>query len=355
MTATRNQKPQHMFINIKLPSSHTAQSILAADIGASKTNMAVYVRQENELTLKKEATFKTKQFTDPVSLIEAFLSGDKMPERICLAVAGPVSLNAVNLTNINWQINGDELTEKYHQPVTLLNDLEATAYGLPMLTGKDIHTLHKGNENIKGNVAVIAPGTGLGEAGLYSDGKEYHPFAGEGGHCSFSPQTEMDIELLHFIRIKKKYDHVSWERLVSGPGICTIYDFLKDEKEREEPAWLKEKILAHDKAAIITENANECDICKETVTIFLRYLAEESANLVLKLKATGGLFIAGGILPNLIPVINTSNFVKCFTRVGRLKPLLESVPVHVVLNKKAPLLGAVYYGAGVNLPARIVK
>ncbi len=319
------------------------EEVLAADIGATKTNMAVLRWDENRFSPGKQATYPTKTFASIETMIREFLGNDRMPAKVCLAVAGPVKQNKVNLTNVHWQIDGQQLSDHYRKPVLLINDLEATAYGLAVLEGRDVHLVHEGEKD-EGNVAIIAPGTGLGEAGLYFTDGSYYPFATEGGHCSFAPRTDTDMELGRFIQ--KSFGHVSWERVVSGPGICTLYDFLRYEKEREEPAWIREKMLLHDKATVITSNAGECALCKEALDLFLRYLAEESANLVLKLKATGGLFIAGGIVPHLLPFLHEGDFLKWFSNCGRMKSFLQAVPVQVVLNTKAPLLGAACFGIG---------
>lgn len=333
-----------MILNISTGRNDEVHHILAGDIGATKSNLAICDWNGLGLSVKKSATFKTKNFPDINSMIRGFLSIEELPGTICFGVAGPVQHDKVTITNIGWQIDASSISKQFNNiPVTLINDLEATAYGLAVIENKDIHVLHEGIKYPDGNVAIIAPGTGLGEAGLYFDKDGYHPFSTEGGHCDFAQKTETDIELFRYVN--KKFGHVSWERLVSGPGICNIYDFLYYEKSMDEPAWLKEKMLVHDKAGVITEYAGECDICKETVQMFVRYLAEESANLVLKLKATAGLYIAGGIVPKIIPMLHEDLFEKWFTEVGRMKYLLKEVPVTIIVNDKTPLLGAGYFGA----------
>jgi glucokinase len=319
------------------------KDVLAADIGATKTNLAICHWDGKRLAIQKNATYTTKSFQDAGSMIREFISNEKIPGAISLGVAGPVRDGKVNLTNIHWEIDSKYVSGQFNGiPVSIINDLEASAYGLALLEQKDLFVLHEGRSKPGGNGAIIAPGTGLGEAGLYEGPDGYHPFATEGGHCDFAPRTDLDIEFYSFLR--KKFGHVSWERVISGPGICNIYDFLHLEKDRPEPAWLKEKILAHDKASVISENAGECEICEETMEVFLRYLAEESANLVLKLNATGGLFIGGGIMPHVMPLLNRDVFIKWFSSVGRLKTFLQSVPVKILLNKNSPLLGAAWYG-----------
>ena len=323
------------------------KSVLAGDIGGTKANLAICSWNGLHLSLIKNNTYKTKDFKDINAMLNEFVCNEKMPEKICLGVAGPVNNGIVSMTNSALQIHSEEISKRFDGIlVELINDLEATANGLAVIDESDIHVLHAGDNEAKGNVVIIAPGTGLGEAGLFHDRNGYHPFATEGGHCDFSPRTEIDIELFNFLR--KKFGHVSWERVVSGPGICMIYDFLHHVKEREEPSWLKEKMLAHDKATVISEHAGECDICNETMELFLRYLARESANLVLKFKATGGLYIAGGIIPHLLPILHEDFFIKCFSQHSRMKELLQQIPVRIILNENTPLLGAAFHGVNTS-------
>src|SRR5574337_1017237 len=213
-----------MILKIANSENKNVQDVLAADIGATKTNIAVCHWDGSSLSFTKEASYKTKSFNDIISLITAFIANDEIPAKISLAVAGPVEKNQVSLTNINWQINVEQVAKEFNRQVFLINDLEAVAYSLAFLSEKDIHVLHHAEKTADANVAIIAPGTGLGEAGLYYSKDGYHPFATEGGHSSFSPRTETDIELYRYLA--KKFEHVSWERLISGPGISAIYDFL---------------------------------------------------------------------------------------------------------------------------------
>jgi glucokinase len=319
--------------------------VLAGDIGATKSNLALFKVEGNHVTPLLEAKYKSNEYNNIIELTDAFTRDLlPLPDSICFGVAGPVLNGHAKLSNINWDIDSAELSNHFKvKNVQLINDLEATAYGLAMLNEKDVAMIHKGNDAPVGNAAVIAPGTGLGEAGLYWDGNYYHPFATEGGHSDFAPRNEFDFELYTFLM--KKFGHVSWERLVCGPGIVNIYQFLRDEKNREEPGWLKEKIKNGDAAAIISQHAMQSEICKETMQLFIRFLAYESANLVLKLKATGGLFIGGGIAPQIVSLFENDSFYGSFCQSGRLNYLLEKVPVKIILNTKSALLGAAFYGA----------
>lgn len=317
--------------------------VLAGDVGATKTNMALFKWEPGCLILLHEARYHSSDYKDINGLLDEFQKGYSSPDAICLGVAGPVLDGHAKLSNINWEIDGDTISDRFGiQKAHLINDLEATGYGLAMLTEGDIKTIQTGSKKPVGNAAIIAPGTGLGEAGLYWDGNTYHPFATEGGHCDFAPRNSFDFELYNFLQ--KEFGHVSWERLICGPGILNIYRFLRDIKKREEPEWLQEKFReAADVATVISQNADKVEICRETMELFIRYLAFESANLALKLKATGGLFIAGGIVPQIVPLLENKVFNSSFYQSGRLNYLLEKIPVKIILDPKAALLGAAFY------------
>lgn len=318
--------------------------VLAGDIGATKTNLALFKAEGGQIALLHEAQYKSNDYGNIIDLTNAFTQNSlPLPDSICFGVAGPVLNGHATLSNIDWEIDRDEISNHFKiKNVHLINDLEATAYGLAMLNESDVVMIHKGDETAHGNAAVIAPGTGLGEAGLYWDGNFYHPFATEGGHSDFAARNEFDFDLYNFLQ--KKFEHVSWERLVCGPGIVNIYQFLRDEKKREEPQWLKEEFTKGDAAAVISRHTHQSEICKETMQLFIRFLAFESANLVLKLKATGGLFIGGGIAPQIVSLFENNAFYTSFRQSGRLNYLLEKVPVKIILNTKAALLGAAFYG-----------
>ena len=295
------------------------------------------------LTALHEAHYKSHDYKNIIELIDIFIKNYPYPDAVCLGVAGPVLNGHAKLSNLMWEVNSDELSNHFGmKKIKLINDLEATAYGLAMLNENDIALIHKGDNAPVGNAAVIAPGTGLGEAGLYCDGNYYYPFATEGGHCDFAPRNQFDFELYTFLQ--KKFGHVSWERLICGPGIVNIYEFLRDEKKIEEPDWLIEKFKNNDLAAAISGYVTQSEICKETMQLFIRYLAYESANLVLKLNATAGLFIGGGIAPQILSMFENDLFYSSFCKSGRLNYLLEKVPVKIILNTKTALLGAAYYG-----------
>ena len=320
--------------------------VLGGDVGATKTNLALFRTIENGLEIVKENQYHSKDFNHAAEVIQLFLKDEPQPVSICLGVAGPVTGGKADIINLHWEMDAAQIaTQTGIAAVALINDLEATAYGLAALKGEDLSILNRGTVDTTGNIAVIAPGTGLGEAGLLQMDNAYHPFATEGGHTDFAPATDMDVELWRFLQ--KEFGHVSWERVVSGQGIHNIYRFLHEEKKRTEPGWLIEAFQTTDPAAAISNGAiqKQEPVCIETMGLFTNYLAREAANLVLKLKATAGVFVAGGIPPKIISLLQPDRWMDSFCREGRMDHLLKEVPVTIVLNEKTALWGAAYYGA----------
>lgn len=317
-------------------------NLLAADIGGTKVNIALYKASADGLTLVDQKRYLSKDYSSLSAVVKDFSAGKKY-DRISAAVAGPVVNGKSKLTNLPWVLDSEAMTKEMGVPVCFINDLEATAFGLAGLGKDELAVLQEGAPDSKGNIAIIAPGTGLGEAGLFWDGECYHPFATEGGHSDFAPRTEKDVEL--FYALQKQFGHVSWERLVSGMGIKNIFHCLV--AGRTVPQWLSDRMRDEDPAAVISEAAlkHEDLICAETMDLFVRYLATEASSLVLKLMATGGLFLAGGIPPKILPLLQSEAWSKNFDNNGRMHELSDRVPVHVVLNDKMALQGAAYYGA----------
>lgn len=317
--------------------------VLAGDIGGTKSNLAVFEFQGSQFRILKEVRLQTKDFKDANTMISSFLSADEQVDVISLGVAGPVIGGSVHITNLSWGMNVKDISSaNNHRPVFLLNDLEATSYGLALLTPGEVYSLYEPETEATGNIALIAPGTGLGESGLYFDGESYHPFATEGGHCDFAPRTPLDSVL--FFHLSHQLGHVSWERVISGNGIVAIFDFLSVQKGREVPVLLQQALDSGDKAKVITDKAALYSICQETLALFLRYLAAESGNLALKMKATGGIFIGGGIIPKIMDKIDPGVFLENFRNCGRMSAMLRGIPIRIVLNERTALLGAAYYG-----------
>jgi len=252
------------------------------------------------------------------------------------------------ITNLPWTLDEAELTQVLCvDAVHLLNDLQAIAYGVPLLQQEDLETLNPGFPDPHGVKAVIAPGTGLGEAFLCRDGSDYRPYPSEGGHTDFAPSTVREMELLRFLQTKM--EHVSYERVCSGIGIPNIYQFLKETGVADEPDWLAERVNDADDPTPIIVNAaldaeQPCHICATALSLFASILGAEAGNLALKVLATGGVYVAGGIPPRILPILKNGRFMKAFTRKGRLSDLLTRVPVHVILSPTIALMGAAVYG-----------
>ena len=335
-------------IPIAFPNKDTGTSpviVLAGDIGGTKSDFALFEVKEGKFSILRETIYHSKDWASFTDMVMNFGVSSPKPDRISFAIAGPVQDGRVKLTNLKWIIDSQELRENTGvEDVFMINDLESIAYGLASLRPEDFITVYQPESRQAGNAAIIAPGTGLGESGLYWDGQAFHPFASEGGHTDFAPRDALDVELYWYL--EKKFGHVSWERVVSGIGIPTIFEFLRDVKHREVPDWLEEKFRQDDPAATIGKAATQkCPVCQETLQLFVRYLAIEASNLALKLKSTGGLFIGGGIPPKIWNDALQAVFMGQFFEVGRLRPLLESVPANIIYNEKTALFGAAYYGA----------
>ena len=319
-------------------------TVLAGDVGGTKTNIALYKIDKGVFTLQRQQRYVSKDHRSLEDIIHDF-SGDALPDRICAAVAGPVIKGKSKLTNLSWTLDCEAMSASLQRPVSFINDLEATAYGLAGLKEEERALIAPGDAGAEGNIAILAPGTGLGEAGLYWDGQAYHPFATEGGHSDFAPRTDMDLELFKYLR--GQFGHVSWERVVSGMGIKTLYQFCTHARKEKAPDWLVQRMEKEDPAAVISEAAmkREDPVCAEVMDLFVRFLATEASSLVLKMMATGGLYLAGGIPPKILPLIQNENWEKNFDNNGRMHDLSEKVPVYVVLNDKMALMGAAYYAA----------
>jgi glucokinase len=259
----------------------------------------------------------------------------------CFGIAGPVKDGRSETVNLAWVVDARHLAHRLHiDTVELLNDLEACAYGLAMLAAEDFVLLNPGAPGASGNAAVIAAGTGLGEAGLYWDGPRHHPFACEGGHSSFAPTDSLQMELLGFLL--QEFDHVSWERVLSGPGIYNIYRFLRDTGRGDEPAWLGHKMQQQDPAAVISQAAlaGTSSLCGQALDLFVSLYGAEAGNVALKIMATAGVYVGGGIAPKIIQKLTDAAFMQAFVAKGRLKPLLQEIPMRIFMNDKAALLGA---------------
>jgi glucokinase len=323
--------------------------LLAGDIGGTKTNLAVFSTEDGWRKPLTEATFPSGQYSSLESLVQEFLGRHRFQiERASFGVAGPVVGSRATITNLPWVLEENHLKNALNIPsVSLLNDLESIAYGVPYLQDHDLHTLNAGHTIKGGAIAVIAPGTGLGEAFLTWDGSRYHPHTSEGGHADFAPIDKLQLELLHYLQLR--YKHVSIERVCSGRGLPNIYNFLKESGYESEPPWLTEQLAsAKDPTPVIAENALDperaCEICTLTLKVFVSILGAEAGNMALKVLATGGVYLGGGIPPRILPFLAEGRFLQSFVRKGRLSDVLIPTPVYVILNPRVALLGAARHG-----------
>ncbi len=320
--------------------------ILAGDIGGTHIRLAAFELEGNKLHCCVEKIYEAAEHNGLREPLKKFIMGEGIPvDRACFGVAGPVRHNTVKVSNLPWTIDGGELAQQLRlQSVGLLNDLEAYAYGISALESKDFVTLQEGSQDAAGNTAVVSAGTGLGEAGLFWDGFRLHPFACEGGHADFAPRNELEIELHRYLL--KRYGHVSWERILSGPGIRNIYEFLRDTNRAEEPKWLTEEIEhAHDVPALISQHAmdRKAPICEQAMALFVSLYGSEAGNCALKFMSLGGLFIGGSIAAKILPLMKHTVFLESFRAKGRMQKLLEDMPVRIVLNDDAGIIGAARY------------
>jgi len=301
---------------------------------------AGFASNVSKVRVEREISYPSRDFATFEALLAEFLKGVQTPAHAAFGIAGPVVNGAVRTTNLPWYIEADVLRKHFgFKTCTLLNDLEATAHGLPALGAEDLLTLQSGEPGAHGNTAVIAAGTGLGEAGMYWDGEQHRPYATEGGHTSFSPQTELEFALLHHLQLR--YTHVSWERVVSGMGLVDLHDFLRVYRKVAVPQWQADEMRENDAAAVISRAAlsGRDDICIETLDLFVHLYGAEAGNLALKTMSRGGLYVGGGIAPKILPLLQRDVFLQAFLNKGRMRPLLEAMPVRVILNDRAALYG----------------
>ncbi|MEY2465967.1 MAG: glucokinase [Verrucomicrobiota bacterium] len=321
--------------------------ILAGDIGGTKVNLAFFENSECGLTLTVFGTFPSRDHSSLEEIVRLFMAQHQLKvEFACFGIAGPVKEGKGQLTNLSWIVDARELAHNLKlKQVWVINDLEANAHGITGLAPEDFVDLNSCDAKAAGNIAVISAGTGLGEGGLLWDGNHHLAIPSEGGHSDFAPRTDLDIELLQYLR--GKFKQVSWENLLSGRGTVNIYEFLRDTGRGQEPAWLTAEFQTEDRAKVISRAAfsGKCDLCAQTIDLFVQYYGAEAGNLALKVLATGGVYIGGGIAPKIIGKLRDGSFMKAFIGEGRMKDLLATFPVRVILNDKTALTGAARYAA----------
>lgn len=315
--------------------------ILAGDIGGTNARLALFDVKNGSFKLVSSTIFPSRQYSGLDEIVKQFVdkSGAK-PSQACFGIAGPVTNGRVEASNLPWIIESRRLADELQiNKALLINDLEATGWGVGALSPEHLVALNQVGIT-PGNQAVIAAGTGLGEAGLYWDGKRQHVFASEGGHCDFAPLNDLQVELFKYLR--SRFGHVSYERVVSGPGLVNVFDFLRDTGKGKPPEWLITEMVESDAAKAISQAAvsGKCPMCEQALEIFVAVFGAEAGNLALKIKSVGGVFLAGGIAPKILAKLATSNFLEAFLDKGRLRRLMEMIPIKVITDDKLALLGA---------------
>jgi len=315
--------------------------ILAGDVGGTKVHLALYDFIDGKLKHTRDKQYLAKDYSGLEEIVKEFLGADKATAA-CFGVPGPVRDGRLRLTNLPWTLDSRELAAGLViEHVFLINDLEANCYGIAELSADQIFTLSEGDARQMGNRALISAGTGLGEGFLVWNGRQHVPYPSEGGHTDYAPRNEDEIDLLRFLR--QKYNgRISQERVVSGPGLTNIYEFLREVRGMEEPAWLAKRIALEDPNAVITELAlaAKSEICEKAMDMLVSAYGAEAGNLALKVLSVGGLYVGGGIAPRILEKLKDGAFMKAFTDKGRLSQLLVNMPVRVILESHAALMGA---------------
>lgn len=319
--------------------------ILAGDIGGTTTRLAFFRANDSGLETVAQASYPSREHGSLAAIVTAFLASEgRVPDRACFGIAGPVRDNRVLTPNLPWLIDGSELAGLLGLGhVCLLNDLQSNAYGISLLHDEDFAVLNSGVPDPSGAIAVISAGTGLGETIAPWDGSSHRPLAGEGGHTDFAPRNELETRLLLYLRAE--FGRVSYERVLSGPGLINLYRFLRDQRQIAEDPAIVAEMSQGNPAAVISRAGTDgsCTLCRQALELFVSLYGAEAGNLALRALATGGVYLGGGIAPKILASLMKPAFMLAFTAKGRLSPLLETIPVRVILNDRAALLGAGRY------------
>ena len=323
-------------------------SLIAADLRDEKTVVGLYIAENRKVFLKIEKTYDTKEFSSFSDIVNQFISENSLDNisKIAVAVPGPVIGGKSAPARLPWKLDAEEIKNNTKiEDVFLINDLEASAYGLEHVAEENFVKIHDSGNFAPGNAVLLAPGDGLGEAALFWDGSFLRPFATEGGHCEFSPRTNDEVEFYSFLQ--KIYGIVSWESVLSKGGLFNVYRFLRDVKRQVQPEWLTKEIEAGNfTEAIIRGAIDKRDrICTMTIETFLVFMAREANSLVLKMKATGGLFLSGEIPVMLEQFLNNSKFYKNFIISDKMENILKDIPIYLVKDEKTIINGAAVYAA----------
>jgi len=318
--------------------------ILAGDVGGTKVHLALFDFTDGNLKHARDKIFPAKEYAGLEEIVKEFVLTEKLTAA-CFGVPGPVREGRLRLTNLPWTLDSRELARNLKVDyVFLINDLQANGYGIAELDADQIYTLSEGDARQVGNRALISAGTGLGEGFIIWDGRTYVPYPSEGGHADFAPRNRDEFDLLRFLG--NKYNgRISYERVVSGQGLTNIYEFLREVRGVEEPAWLAERMTQEDPNAVITESALKAKskLCEMTLDMFVSAYGAEAGNLALKVMSVGGLYLGGGIAPRILDKLKDGTFLKAFTDKGRMRQLLVNMPVRVILESRTALIGAAAY------------
>jgi glucokinase len=323
--------------------------ILAGDVGGTKVHLALYEFAGGRLRGVRDQKFPAHEYASLDLVVKAFLGAGDAEQVVaaCFGCPGPVRDGRLKLTNLPWTLDARELQGQLGiQHIFLINDLEANGYGIPELAPEAVFTLHEGDPQAVGHRGLVSAGTGLGECLLVWDGRlrQHLPLASEGGHCDFAARNDREVALLEYLQRELK-GRVSFERVVSGIGIKNVYAFLRDDQKMEEPEWLRTRMANEDPNAVIGECAEDgsSEICLETMQIFAAAFGAEAGNVALKVLAAGGIYLGGGIAPKILKTMQNGTFTEAFLDKGRMRPLLEAMPVRIILDDTCALLGAAAY------------
>jgi glucokinase len=320
--------------------------IFAADVGATNARLGLFEASGQRLSPIRVSKFHNRDFPSFDAILDKFLADRPAVDAACFGIAGPVLDGKVHLTNLNWLIDRRKVQSRLGTDrVWLLNDMEATGYGIGEMQPQDLLVLNPGIPEENSSAALIASGTGLGETSLQRNGVGRLPLPAEAGHADFAPNSDLETDLLIYLR--KRFGHVSWDRVLSGPGIHLIYEFLRDSGRGKEDPAIAEKIRTGDPGAVISQSAldGECELCVQALNMFVSIYGSESGNMALRYLARAGVYLGGGIAPKIRSKLTDGTFLRAFVEKGRMKSLLEQVPVRVILNDQAALLGAARYAA----------
>ncbi|MGZ9148004.1 MAG: glucokinase [Candidatus Deferrimicrobiaceae bacterium] len=319
--------------------------ILAGDVGGTKTNLALYLREGSALRREELRSFPSGRYPALEAILAEFLAGSPGVDAVCIGVAGPVLSGRSRVTNLPWVVDGDSVKKAVGaRRAYLINDLQATAFSIPFLSGESLAVLQGGEAEPRGTIAVIAAGTGLGVAFLVWGGAGYLPVASEAGHADFAPRDEREVRLFRYLQGRHQ-GRASVERAVSGPGLHAIYRFLRESENMAESPEVVARLAAEDPPRVIAQEglSGGSDACREALRVFSSLYGAQAGNLALQVMATGGVYLGGGIAPAILPALSEGPFLDSFLAKGRFREFLARVPVRVIRDDKAALLGAARY------------